>query len=423
MVAKITTPSSILRALNYNEKKVQKGVAECIYAGNFLLNAKELKFQDKIERFGKLIALNTRAKTNTLHISLNFDPSEKFLKEKLITIASMYMGKIGFGEQPFLVYQHHDAAHPHLHILTTSIKENGKRINTFNIGRNQSGKAREEIEEAFGLVRAKGRNTAVIESIKPVNIQKAQYGLSETKRSITSILNVVVNQYKFTSLPELNAVLKLYNVTADRGSEGSRSFKNGGLYYRLLDESGNKVGVPIKSSSISFKPTLKYLEEKFLLNDSLREPFKSKLKTAIDWTLSKRPASISEFALQLKKENVTAVIRQNEGGFMYGISFIDHRHKTVFNGSDLGKSYSAAGIKGRIEKNTSEEQTSTSNLLKKKVAPSPPEKEMKPGADQKQDVEMAKEGLWDLLMKGEKTDQRVPFDFIRKKKKRRVRKL
>ncbi len=44
MVAKITTPKSINRALNYNEQKVKWGKAECLYAGNFLHDANELNF-------------------------------------------------------------------------------------------------------------------------------------------------------------------------------------------------------------------------------------------------------------------------------------------------------------------------------------------------------------------------------------------
>ena len=107
MVVKITSPHSLQRALNYNEKKVQKGQAECIHAGNYLLNPEQMKFHQKMERMQDLISLNERTKkTNTLHISLNFDPSEKHTKEKLSAIAQDYMQKIGFGNQPYLVYQH-----------------------------------------------------------------------------------------------------------------------------------------------------------------------------------------------------------------------------------------------------------------------------------------------------------------------------
>jgi hypothetical protein len=100
VVAKITTPHTILRALNYNEKKVQRGQAECLHAGNFLQDVKDMNFYDKLSSFKNLIELNSRAKTTTLHISLNFDRSEKYEKEKLMNIASIYTDKIGFGGQP-----------------------------------------------------------------------------------------------------------------------------------------------------------------------------------------------------------------------------------------------------------------------------------------------------------------------------------
>ena len=97
MVAKITSPGSIKRALNYNEHKVDLEQAECLHAGNFLQEANELNFYQKLERFEYQNALNERAKTNTLHISLNFDSEDKLSKEKLIEIASGYMEKIDFG--------------------------------------------------------------------------------------------------------------------------------------------------------------------------------------------------------------------------------------------------------------------------------------------------------------------------------------
>ncbi len=58
MVAKITTPKSISRALNYNEQKVKSGKAECLYAGSFLQEASELNFYQKLERFEYQNSLN-----------------------------------------------------------------------------------------------------------------------------------------------------------------------------------------------------------------------------------------------------------------------------------------------------------------------------------------------------------------------------
>ncbi len=338
-------PQSIIRALNYNEKKVRKGQAEFIYAGNFLKDAEQLNFHDKLNHFKKLIGLNERSKTNTLHISLNFDPSEKLNKETLVQIASSYMEKIGFGKQPFLVYEHHDAGHPHIHLVTTNIKVDGGRIPIHNIGRNQSSRARVEIEQEFGLVKATGRSQQQLQQkLQPVNTQKVLYGKAETKQSIMNVLDEVLNTYKYTSLNQLNAVLQLYNVKAEQGDKEGRIFKNNGLIYRILDEKGNAVGVPVKASSIYNKPTLNYLEGKFVENKQRRQLHEKRLKTVIDWTLAKHPDGLKNFILALEKEKVNTIVRRNEQGFVFGLTFIDHQTKSVFNGSDLGKSYSAKTV-------------------------------------------------------------------------------
>ncbi len=203
MVAKITFPKSIEAALNYNEKKVQKGNAVCLHAANYLSEAKNMNFYQKLNGFERLNNLNKRATTKTLHVSLNFDPSEKLPDNKLFDIASVYMDKIGFGQQPFLVYKHQDAGHPHIHIVSTTIKADGSRINTHNIGRNQSEKARKEIEQLYGLVRAERQPKLLQQKIKPVDIEKALYGKNETKGSISNIVTAIFSQYKFVSLPEI----------------------------------------------------------------------------------------------------------------------------------------------------------------------------------------------------------------------------
>ena len=199
---------------------------------------------------------------------------------------------------------------------------------------------------------------------------KIKYGVTETKRGISNVLAFVLQQYLFTSIIELNAILKLYNVLADRGSAKSRTYRYGGLNYRLLNESGNKTGVPIKASSIYFKPTLKYLQARFQENESLRLAFKPRLKTAIDWVLSKKPMNMEDFVFQLKKENVAAIIDPNETDFQFGITFIDHRTKVVFEGIDIGTQYTVRAIKEKISSQEKEEKHSFRNLLEKRT-PSP----------------------------------------------------
>jgi Relaxase/Mobilisation nuclease domain len=348
MVAKITIPKSIEAALNYNEKKVQKGAAECLHAGNYLSEAKNMNFYQKLNGFEMLNNLNSRATTKTIHISLNFDPTEKLSNNKLIEVANVYMEKIGFGQQPFLVYKHEDAGHPHIHIVSTTIKADGSRINTHNIGRNQSEKARKEIEQQYGLIKAERQQQLMKPGIKPMDAQKAVYGKSETKRSISNVVGAVFSQYKFTSLPEFNAALKQFNVVADRGKEEGRIYKNRGLVYRILDADGNKVGVPIKASSIGCKPILDNLEKKFTANEVAKEPLKQRTKNVIDDCLQTSLGSMKNLVADLNQKNIYTLLRQNVEGRLYGITFVDNQNKVVFNGSDLGKGYSAAALQNRL---------------------------------------------------------------------------
>ena len=419
MVTKITIPKSIEAALNYNEKKVQKGKAECLHAANYLTDASQMNFYQKLNGFERLNSLNERATTKTLHVPLNFDPSEKLSNEKLVEVANAYMEKIGFGEQPFLVYKHEDAGHPHIHIVSTTIKGDGSRINTHNIGRNQSEKARKEIENLYGLVKAERQQKIMKPGIKPVYPEKVDYGKTETKRSISNVVAAVFSQYKFSSLPEFNAALKQFNVVADRGKEEGRIYKNRGLVFRIVDADGNKVGVPIKASSIVCKPTLNNLEKKFIVNETAKELLKQRTKNAIDECLQLSPGSMKNLIASLQQKQIYTVLRQNAEGRLYGITFVDNQSKCVFNGSDLGKGYSAAALQNRIVSSGSEH---SKNETKQNVGATDRsidnfKNDLNTNAQQAQHAK--NDSLLNVLISPKQEFGNTPFQLLKKKRKRK----
>lgn len=351
MVARITTPESLNETLNYNEQKVRKGVASCIAENNFLLPVNQMNFYQKLHWFESRNDLNTRASTKTLHVSLNFSPKENFTAEKLTAIANDYMERLGFGDQPYLVYQHRDAGHPHLHVVATLIRSDGTRIDTNNIGKNQSEVARKLVEEKYGLVKA---GKLLAEPVIPVlsSGEKLEYGKAELKRSIANVLKQSINLYNYTSHAQLNAVLGTYGVMADRGKEGSFTHRKNGLLYRMLDKDGVAIGVPIKASTIAGKPTLAYLEKRFALNEKQRPVLKLSMKNSVDETLSAKPASLQKLIENLKAKSIQTVLRQNAEGRIFGITFIDHQNRSVFNGSELGTEYSIAGLSKTLKENS-----------------------------------------------------------------------
>jgi len=335
VVVRIKTGKSIRGALSYNEHKVHQGKAELILASQFSRDITELGFTQKMIVFEKLNVLNPKSKVNTMHLSLNFAPGELLDDEKLQTLAMEYIERIGFGNQPYLVYKHQDASHPHLHIVTTTIQANGKAIYLHNIGKRKSEPARKAIEQEYNLVKAEGREQQKKLPLKPVELKVAWYGQSETKNTISNIVREIVANYKYTSLEELNAVLRQYNVIADRGSIHSNMYKKRGLVYSIVDKDGYKVGIPVKASAIYTSPTLSVIEKKFERNLAGKHIAKKYLQNKIGYLLAKNN-SPSTFLQALKEKNISSSIYYNEKGGIENIHFIDHSNRSVFSCQDIG---------------------------------------------------------------------------------------
>ncbi|QES88901.1 relaxase/mobilization nuclease domain-containing protein [Rhizosphaericola mali] len=354
MVAKIMVGKNMNGALNYNEIKVSEGNAALLHADGFLLPKEQLSFQNKLFVFSNRTELNDRAKSNSVHISINFDKKDALNKSELLSITEKYMNQIGFKDQPYLLYEHFDAAHRHVHVVTTNIRYDGTQIPMYNLGRDKSMKACRVLEKEYGLVNAVSKKQIELETIKAIP-EKVIYGKNETKSAISNTVRAIIRDYKFTSLAEMNAVLKGFNVEAYRGEPNSKMFEKGGLTYHVLDKKGNHIGVPIKASSIYTKPTLKNMESIFQSNKTKQQPYKNSLQRRIDKLLQTPIKDRFVFQLMLKKQGVDVLFRENES-MVYGITFIDHNTKSVFNGSDLGKGYTAKRILERFAESGSLEQ-------------------------------------------------------------------
>jgi hypothetical protein len=345
MVAVIHSSASLRTALLYNENKVKAGAATFLDAGYYLHNTEALSFHQKLDRLQKRTALNQKVKTNTLHVSLNFSPGEKLPDDKLRAIAKVYLEKIGFTGQPYLLYAHHDAGHPHLHAVTVNIRADGSSIPLHNIGRLRSEPARKQIEAAFELMPAQRQQLQLPGQGRPATVE---YGKQGFKQAVSNVLAAVLDKYKYASVAELNAVLSEYNVMADTGSENSRIAANKGLVYRALDKNGNKVGVPLKASSFHHKATLKDLTERFERNRQRRDTDKPAIRNLIDMHLDKKAdVTLDSLTAALDKQGVKLLARKSTTGQIYGITYVDHRTKSVFNGSELGKQYSAKAVQER----------------------------------------------------------------------------
>ena len=59
------------------------------------------------------------------HITINLPHGEHLENGTFYKLAQDYMEGMGYGVQPYVVVRHNDTLHEHIHIVSTTIKENG----------------------------------------------------------------------------------------------------------------------------------------------------------------------------------------------------------------------------------------------------------------------------------------------------------
>ncbi|MCE7059726.1 relaxase/mobilization nuclease domain-containing protein [Dyadobacter sp. CY343] len=344
MVAVIKTSTSIARSFRYNEQKVNQGVAQCIMAANYPCEPQDLTPKQRLNMLLRFADLNDNVKRNSIHISLNFHPDDVVPPKLLTRIAQTYMNQLGFGQQPYLVYQHHDASHTHIHIVSVVIRPDGTRIATHNNAKDLSELARKSIELQFGLTQASAAGQRKQYLLDRPGAQKAIHGKIATKRTIWRVLRTVLPQYTYGSFPELRALLSLYNVGILQPGLATPG-KATGLRYVILNEKGKKVGVPIKASTFENKPTHHYLQERFATGQTNFTKSVSRVKSCVDFAMRKAAGQGTQALTQLlEKEGIQMVFLPDSHSETGGIIYVDFRTKFALSASKIGAAYHRSQI-------------------------------------------------------------------------------
>lgn len=307
-----------------------------------------MSLKEKIRRFTDLLALNQRARRTGLHIFLAFPPDEPIDHEKMITIAVSAMRKIGFHEQPYLVYLHFDAARSHMHIVTTNIRADGSKIHFWYKKHWLRQQVDRQLELEFGLSPFGAWQIAPQSGLPLAAPEKIQYGKRPTSHAIAQVLQHVLHQYHYRSFDQLNAILALYNLTAKRGLPGSRLDSFHGLLYQVTDSNGKGRGAPIRASAIPFKPTLSWLEQRFAGNQTLDPAILQRTRLALDTALRQMPIDASQFTNSLRRQQLALAPTFDKDRTLTALFFIDLSARIVLTPLDIGQQYDTHTLRQRL---------------------------------------------------------------------------
>ena len=409
MVAKISIGSSLYGALAYNAQKVNAGEGKLL-ATNRVFDGGDGRMDCArlLRDFCNCMPENIRTRNTVIHISLNPHPDDRLTDMEMANIAQIYMERLGYGNQPYVIVKHEDIDRHHVHIVSVNVDEKGKRIDRDFLFR-RSERIRKELEKEFHLHPAGHKRGEIREVVHKIDIHKG-----DVKKQIASVLLSVATRYRFQTMGEYRALLSFYNIHVEetRGKVGDREYH--GLVYSATDDKGNKVGNPFKASLFGKSAGYAAIEKRFSLSKKqiaekkVTEPTKRAVLQTLGETYHR-----DKFVSLLKAKGIDTVLRLTDEGRIYGATFIDHRTGCVLNGSRMGKELSANALQEHFTLPYADEKPIPFTLH--------PEETVQEHSVVQGDNENPSFGLGLLNPSGQAVNAEEE-DFIRKMKRRKKRK-
>jgi hypothetical protein len=130
LVFKIMKPGASFHGVDYNEKKQQKGQATLIHIqefGHLQDGRTQLLRQDMKKYLSYYSQRNTRIKSPQFHAILSCK-GQNFSADQLKDRALQLMKQMGYGDNPLLIYAHTDTENNHIHIVSSRIGPDGRKI-------------------------------------------------------------------------------------------------------------------------------------------------------------------------------------------------------------------------------------------------------------------------------------------------------
>ena len=336
MIAKISATENLGGALGYNFKKVEKEEASILLAQGLYQNKEgTYTMAEVFPDMQALIPEKHRTKKMVFHCSLNPHPDDKISDEQLVQVAREYMEALGYGNQPYIVFKHSDIAREHIHIVSLRVDGEGKKIND-RFEKRKSKQITDTLERKYNLIpSSKVSEKAVTETPKVDTIK------GNIKEQVANVVRMVLKHYKFCSLGELNAILSKYNLAVEEVKTEFRGKKYDGLVYVPTADKSNKVSTPIHASDIGRGMGYTAVQNRIQKSKQAIKPLIPAIRHRILEVMCSSPQTEKALQQRLEEQGLRAVIRKNESGRIYGITFIDDKVGVALNGSRLGKGYAA----------------------------------------------------------------------------------
>ncbi|QPH40541.1 relaxase/mobilization nuclease domain-containing protein [Pedobacter endophyticus] len=302
MIVKILWKSKTFRAVRYNTNKVEKNKGELLKVSGFgaLEGLSEVKPQDYINYLSSIAARNRRVVYPQFHAMIS--PKGRSLgKEELVTLAERWLKGMGYGDQPYLLIFHKDTRNNHIHMVSSRIDHEGKKIS-----------------DSYEKIRAYKVLNKLIGKDEEINAESVLSKALQYRFSTHAQFLLILEKHGYAIAP-VDGIYKISKFGQQLGS----------IALSRIDEH-----ISMGNSSQDRRSQLKQIFEKYRpITDSRVYPLKEKLAGGGEGRVLGYSSLLCEklsssFGLQF-------VFHFKNDKPPYGYTILDHSGKNVFKGSEI----------------------------------------------------------------------------------------
>lgn len=304
MIAKILSSTGTFAAVRYNTDKMDRQKGELIGIRNFGLLDNDFALRpEEVRNYLKAVsALNKNVKKPQFHATISCKGRE-YSKEELGEIAVKWMEGMGYGKNPYIVVFHSDTRNNHVHIVSTRVGMDGKKIN-----------------DSFERLRA----IRHVESIMK----------KDSGRDLDNEIKTIAD-YSISSVAQLRLLFETANFETEE-KDGTLCIYKGGQRVRKFHS--NDLDAMIRSTRgdekriAQIRAIIKKYRDKL---DATLVPEYRLLKGGRTGEITGYRSDVSDFLK--KKIGLQFVFHFREGKPPYGYTVIDRKETIVYKGSQLMK--------------------------------------------------------------------------------------
>lgn len=345
MIVEIESPKpSCTSALDYNEEKVTAQVADLVAYRN-LPGTDADSIYDTFARFEKTCY---PIRQMSFHASVNPSETDSCSEDQVLDFIAEMMDHLGYGNQPVLVYRHHDIEREHYHIVSVRADASGRKINNLYEKKKTSAFMKSVASKyGFSMV-AKGEHVRSADSLRD-NSPGATIRRFSVKESKTDALREVFSSalsYDFDGFGQLQCVLEGLGVEAALKADSQEPT----IFLRGLDQKGNPVTEFFSEKDLGEPLYERCIMSSLANKDGHAKMFREKERLrGIVAAAMKYSKSQKHFENILRNKGVTAHFHLTEKGEIFGITFTDHTTHSVFKASEISDVISVAMMKEAVE--------------------------------------------------------------------------